>query len=68
MEASFIACKHLALCLDGDASNVCRTMPCRLFSEKLRVLIPSCVLGGVWGGCYLEKFTKGQYLDMLPWF
>lgn len=59
MEASCIACKHLALCLNENAYNVCRTVPCRLFREKLQVLIPLCLLGccGVDAICKAHKRT-----------
>lgn len=59
MEAGYIACKHLALCLNEYVYNVCRTIPYRLFREKLQVLIPLCLLGccGVDAICKAHKRT-----------
>lgn len=58
MEASYIACKHLALCLNEDAYKVCRTIPCRLFREKLQVLIPLCFLGVVGVGAIWKAHKR----------
>lgn len=63
MEASYIAHKHLALCLNEDAYNVCRTIPCRLFREKLQALIPLyllgvCGVGAIWKSPQKDSIWK----------
>lgn len=68
MEAGYIACKHLALCLNEYVYNVCRTIPYRLFREKLQVLIPLCLLGccGVDAICKAHKRTVFGHV-VLEW-
>lgn len=66
MEENFtLPANTSAFCLNVGAYNVCMTIPCRYFREKLHVLIP---LWGVVRWILSGKLTKGHYLEFLPWF
>lgn len=55
MEENFtLPANTSAFCLNVGAYNVCMTIPCRYFREKLHVLIP------LWGGCTVDTIRKAH--------